>query len=62
MSHHQERDVLLNHLDQAEKLQTDAEKEADLAINQLEEIINDQEDLVSVLMDRKRSIMNEITS
>jgi len=39
--------VLIEQVEQAQKLQTDAEKEADAAMTQLEEFINEQEKLVS---------------
>ena len=42
----QERKILIEQVEQAQKLQTDAEKEADAAMTQLEEFINEQEKLV----------------
>lgn len=43
----QERKLLIDQVEQAQKLQTEAEKEADTAMSQLEEFINEQERLVS---------------
>ncbi|XP_052786890.1 myosin-11-like isoform X3 [Mya arenaria] len=40
-----ERKILIEQVEQAQKLQTDAEKEADAAMTQLEEFINEQEKL-----------------
>ncbi|XP_033725875.1 myosin-6-like isoform X4 [Pecten maximus] len=40
-----ERKVLIEQVEQAQKLQTEAEKEADVAMTQLEEFINEQERL-----------------
>ena len=42
----QERKLLIEQVSQAQKLQTEAEKEADAAMTQLEEFINEQEKLV----------------
>ena len=41
--------MLIEQVEQAQKLQTEAEKEADAAMTQLEEFINEQEKLVSTL-------------
>lgn len=38
--------MLIEQVEQAQKLQTEAEKEADAAMTQLEEFINEQEKLV----------------
>ena len=40
--------MLIEQVEQAQKLQTDAEKEADAAMTQLEEFINEQEKLVGI--------------
>ena len=45
----QERVVLVEQIDQAASLQMQAEREADVAMQQLEEFINGQEELVSSL-------------
>ena len=39
--------MLIEQVEQAQKLQTEAEKEADAAMTQLEEFINEQEKLVN---------------
>ena len=44
----QERVVLVEQIDQAASLQLQAEKEADVAMQQLEDFINGQEELVSL--------------
>ncbi|XP_013417598.1 nuclear mitotic apparatus protein 1 isoform X2 [Lingula anatina] len=41
----QERNILVQQVDQAQRLQTEAEKEADSAMTQLEDFINEQEQL-----------------
>jgi hypothetical protein len=42
----QERKILIQQVEQAQQLQTDAEKEADQAMTQLEDFITEQERLV----------------
>ena len=47
--------MLIEQVEQAQKLQTEAEKEADAAMTQLEEFINEQEKLVSTLFNLRLS-------
>ena len=45
----QEREILLQQVEQAYKLQGEAEKDADTALSHLEGFINEQEQLVGTL-------------
>ena len=47
--------MLIEQVEQAQKLQTEAEKEADAAMTQLEEFINEQEKLVGTKFSLKLS-------
>ena len=47
---YQEREILVRQIEQAVELQGEAEKEADVAMDQLEEFLNEQEELVSAIL------------
>ncbi|XP_052240245.1 myosin-11-like [Dreissena polymorpha] len=56
-----ERKILFEQVEQAQKLQTDAEKEADAAITQLEEFINEQEKLEDEEEEKRQEIIKSLS-
>lgn len=56
-----ERKVLIEQVEQAQKLQTDAEKEADAAMTQLEEFINEQEKLEDEEEQKRQEIIKTMS-
>ncbi|XP_063437052.1 uncharacterized protein LOC134718457 isoform X3 [Mytilus trossulus] len=56
-----ERKLLIDQVEQAQKLQTEAEKEADTAMGQLEEFINEQERLEDEEEGKRTDIVKAVT-
>ncbi|XP_071141114.1 myosin-10-like [Mytilus edulis] len=56
-----ERKLLIDQVEQAQKLQTEAEKEADTAMSQLEEFINEQERLEDEEEGKRTDIVKAVT-
>ncbi|KAK3609983.1 hypothetical protein CHS0354_011824 [Potamilus streckersoni] len=56
-----ERKVLIDQVEQAQKLQTEAEKEADAAMTQLEEFINEQEKLEEEEENKRTEITKSVS-
>ncbi|XP_053387320.1 uncharacterized protein LOC123542904 [Mercenaria mercenaria] len=56
-----ERKILIEQVEQAQKLQTDAEKEADAAMTQLEEFINEQEKLEDEEEQKRQEIIKTMS-
>lgn len=56
-----ERKLLIEQVEQAQKLQTEAEKEADTAMSQLEEFINEQERLEDEEEGKRTDIVKAVT-
>ncbi|KAL4216430.1 hypothetical protein ACF0H5_024155 [Mactra antiquata] len=56
-----ERKILIEQVEQAQKLQTDAEKEADAAMTQLEEFINEQEKLEDEEEQKRQEIIKSMS-